>query len=89
MQSAELRARLRARLSPQGLSPRQTKVLHTLIEHEPGGFEGGMTNAKYRSITRASKATASRELKDLVLRGLLSEGDSRGRSTRYYLSLGA
>ena len=62
---ATLRARLRAELPIAELSQRQTKALHRLIEHEPVGFEGGLTNAKYCSMTGASRATASRDLADL------------------------
>ena len=36
-----------------------------------GGFLGGMTNDKYAKITGASKATATRDLTDLLRKGLL------------------
>jgi Fic family protein len=87
MESAVLRARLRATLAAMDLGPRQIKALYKLVEHEPAGFGGGLTNAKYRSMTGASKATATRDLADLVQRGFLRVGDASGRSTRYVLSL--
>ncbi len=89
VEAATLRARLRASLPLTELNQRQTKALHRLIEHEPRGFEGGLTNAKYCSMTGASKATASRDLADLVQRGLLAVGEASGRSTRYSLVRGS
>lgn len=89
VEAATLRARLRARLPFTELNQRQTKALHKLIEHEPQGFEGGLTNAKYCSMTGASKATASRDLTDLTERGLLVLGEGSGRSTRYSLARGS
>ena len=50
------------------------------------GFEGGMTAQKYISITGASKATATRDLKELeTLNVLISYGG--GRNTHYNLNL--
>ncbi len=47
-------------------------------------FRGGMTTRKYISITKTSKATATRDLQELAkLNILLQEGD--GRSTHYVL----
>ncbi len=52
----------------------------------PGKFEGGMTVRKYRSLTGASPATASRDLADLASAGLLVRSGG-GRSTRYDVSI--
>lgn len=50
------------------------------------GFVGGMNATKYMSITKTSKATATRDLQDLLsIKALISEGG--GRSTRYNLHL--
>jgi Fic family protein len=81
------RAALRTLASEQHLNPRQIKVMEKLIAAEPEGFEGGLSNKKYRSMTRASKATATRDLADLVARGLLRQREGGGRSTRYVLNL--
>lgn len=83
------RAALKAELTRHALQPRQVKVLTKLIEVGPSGFEGGMTNVKYRSITGVSKATAARDLSELVGRGLLTQSQSGGRSTRYGLTASA
>lgn len=84
---ALLRSRLRQATASEPLHPRQHKVLNKLIEAEPAGFEGGMTNAKYRAITRTSKATATRDLADLVARGWLEPAPSGGRSAHYRLAV--
>jgi len=66
------------------LNERQLKALNRLLDAEPGGFVGGLTNKKYASLTRASPATAQRDLADLVEKGcLIAVGG--GRSARYEL----
>ncbi|WP_298740468.1 Fic family protein [uncultured Chitinophaga sp.] len=60
------------------LNERQLKVIRKMLEAGPEGFEGGMTARKYISITRTSKATATRDLQELVELGALkSEGKTR------------
>ena len=50
------------------------------------GFEGSMSPKKYMSITKTSKATATRDLQLLAEVGaMLVEGG--GRSTRYHLAI--
>lgn len=57
-----------------------------MLDALPEGFEGGMTAKKYMSITKASKATATRDLQELVESGIvLSEG--AGRGIRYNLNI--
>lgn len=68
-----------------GLKERQGKIINRLLEAGPGGFEGGLTNRKYAALGHVSKATAQRELADLVQRGILCLSPSRGRSTSYDL----
>lgn len=67
------------------LSQRQKKVLQKMLECEPVGFVGGMTNKKYVSITRVSPASAKRDLVDLEEKGLLQRNESGGRSVSYSL----
>jgi len=45
-----------------------------------------MTNRKYASMTRTSRATAQRELADLVAKGVLQVNPAGGRSTSYRLN---
>ncbi len=58
-----------------------------MIECEPEGFIGGMTNKKYVSIAKVSPATAKRDLADLVEKKLLKKNESKGRSVSYSLVL--
>ncbi|QEC41893.1 Fic family protein [Pseudobacter ginsenosidimutans] len=68
------------------LNERQLKAINKMLEALPEGFEGGMTAKKYMSITRASKATATRDLQELSEKGvLLSQGG--GRSIHYNLNI--
>lgn len=69
------------------LSQRQKKVLQKMLECEPMGFVGGMTNKKYVSLTRVSPASAKRDLVDLEDKGLLKRNESGGRSVSYALVL--
>ncbi len=69
------------------LNERQLRVIRRMFEEGPQGFQGGMSPKKYIAITSTSKATATRDLQDLVTNGaLISSG--AGRSTRYQVNLG-
>lgn len=52
----------------------------------PSGFEGGLHAENYIKITRAPKATATRDLQSLVKKGAFSRTGEL-RHTRYYLQL--
>lgn len=65
------------------LNERQRKVLNRLLDAGPGGFEGGMNTRKYMSLARTSRATAYRELADLVAKGCLQPTGKGGRSSGY------
>lgn len=60
---------------------RQLKAVLKMLE-SPEGFEGGMTARKYGSITKTSKATATRDLQELVMLGALVPGGA-GRNVHY------
>jgi Fic family protein len=68
------------------LNERQKKVLNKMLEAGPGGFEGGLTPRKYQHMTRATGITATRDLADLVGKGLLVRKGA-GRSTFYDLAI--
>ncbi len=68
------------------LNERQKKTVNRLLDAGPAGFEGGMNARKYRGLTQASKATATRDLTDLLAKGLLRRSSSAGRSTRYEIA---
>lgn len=64
---------------------RQGKIMDRMLQAGPGGFEGGMTTRKAAALSRASRATAQRDLAELVAWGLLRPLTGRGRSTAYEL----
>ncbi len=68
------------------LNERQQKVVHRMLEEGHHGFEGGMNARKYVSLTSASKATATRDLQDLVEKGIFKPVGG-GRSTRYEINI--
>ncbi len=66
------------------LSERQLKVIRRMLDEGPEGFEGGMNARKYGSLMKVSKATATRDLQELLSIGVLMSIDgARGRSTSY------
>ena len=68
------------------LNARQKKAVRRMLDAGPEGFEGGMNARKYTAITKASKATATRDLQHLLeLGAFIQEGG--GRSTRYILNI--
>jgi Fic family protein len=78
-------AKARFWLAHQGtpLNERQRKVLNRLLD-AGDGFVGGMNTRKYASLTGVSRATAYRELADLVVKGCLTASGA-GRSVVYQL----
>lgn len=68
------------------MNERQLKVIRRMLEDGPDSFEGGMSAKKYRAITKASRATATRDLQELAhMKVLVQEG--AGRSVRYKVNL--
>jgi Fic family protein len=65
---------------------RQLKAIKRMLDEGPDGFEGGMTAKKYMSITKTSKATATRDLQALLETGAL-KAIGGGRSTSYSLNI--
>jgi len=68
------------------LNNRQLKVIKRMLEEGPKGFSGGMNAKKYMSITKTSKATATRDLQDLVGKGIFNPSGG-GRSIHYQINL--
>jgi Fic family protein len=67
------------------LNERQLKAIRKMTEIGRDGFEGGMTAKKYISLTKTSKATATRDLQLLFEIGaFVREGE--GRSVRYMVN---
>lgn len=69
------------------MNERQRKAVNRLLDAGEGGFQGGLTTRKYVSLTKASRATAFREIADLVNQRVLNQKrDGKGRSTSYDLN---
>ncbi len=67
-------------------NPRQKKVLLKMFEFGIDGFEGGMTAKKYMSITKTSRATATRDLQELAKNNMVKQY-GEGRNIHYHLKL--
>jgi len=84
------KAQFRLRAAQCQTNERQRKVLERLLEAghvgSGGGFLGGMTTDKYAKITGTSKATATRDLADLLAHGLLRV-EGVGKATRYAVNV--
>ncbi len=84
VQRVLFKARYWTQHAAKPLNERQRKALNALLDAGPGGFIGGMTNRKYASLTRASPATAQRDLAQLVELGCLVLAGA-GRAAHYEL----
>jgi Fic family protein len=62
-----------------------SKAVLKMLAQGADGFEGGMTARKYMGITRASKATATRDLQQLHEMGAFT-WEGGGRSVRCHLN---
>jgi Fic family protein len=60
---------------------RQRKVLNRLLD----GFDGKLTSSKWATLCKCSQDTASRDIDDLLKRGVLARNSAGGRSTSYSL----
>ena len=78
---AKLYEKLRGRLNA-----RQEKVLERMFREGINGFKGGLSAKNYISITKTSRATATRDLQELVALGALTKTGEL-RHTRYNLNL--
>lgn len=88
-QAAE-KAAFRLQAAQCDLNLRQRKVLERLLAagHTElgGGFSGGMTRDKYAKITGTTTVTATRDLSDLLAKGLLRV-EGVGKATRYAVNV--
>ena len=63
------------------LNDRQRMILNKLLD----GFEGNLTSTKWAKLAKCSQDTASRDIADLIDKGILQKSASGGRSTNYSL----
>lgn len=73
------------RFKPQ-INERQEMVIARIFKEGIEGFKGGLSAENYIRITKTSKATATRDLQDLVEKGALKK-TGQLKYTRYFLSL--
>ena len=76
------KARFWEALAGKKLNDRQQAMLNRLLD----GFEGKLTSSKWAIITKTSQDTASRDINDLLARGILRKDEAGGRSTSYSLA---
>ena len=71
-----------------GINERQTKVLNAILDKGIKNFEGGLSTKKYIKIANTTSATASRDIKGLVLLGCIKQiAGTSGRNVRYEVLL--
>lgn len=68
------------------LNERQEKVLERMFREGMEGFKGGLSAENYIKITHISRATATRDLQELVEKGVLIKVGQL-KSTRYHLNI--
>jgi Fic family protein len=66
------------------LNERQRRALERLFQEGPEGFKGGLSASNYIAITKTTRATATRDLADLVEKGALVQTGAL-KSMRYWL----
>jgi Fic family protein len=68
------------------VNERQRKVLNKLLDAGRGKFEGSLSTRKYSGMTGASRATAWREIEDMLQKNILRPLPGKGRSTAYAIN---
>jgi len=79
------KTRLLDRLRGQ-LNDRQHRALLRILREGPDGFKGGLSAGNYAAITKASAATATRDLADMVAKGAVLRTGER-RYARYHANI--
>ena len=72
----------------QPLNERQIKVLNKIFDVGIDNFEGGLNTKKYMAITKVSKATATRDISELIEFECIKQVDgTAGRNIRYTINI--
>ncbi len=79
------KARFYERLRGQ-MNERQEKAIARMFREGIDGFKGGLSADNYITITKTSRATATRDLQDLVAKAALTKTGEL-KHTRYHLAL--
>ena len=73
-------------IARNSMNGRQAKATERMFRECPDEFKGDLSAENYISITETSRATATRDLQDLVEKGAVTRTGAR-RYTRYWLNL--
>jgi len=65
----------------ESFNSRQRKILNRLLD----GLDGKLSSSKWAKLAKCSQDTASRDINDLIERGVLVKDQAGGRSTTYSL----
>jgi Fic family protein len=57
--------------------------LNRLLDGGENGFENGISASQYQKVAKVSKATATRHLNALLIKGCIEKLPGGGRNTRY------
>jgi Fic family protein len=76
------KARFWAGHADAALRDRQRLIVNRLLD----GSEGKLTSSKYARLAKCSQDTASRDIDELIARGILAKNQAGGRSTSYSLA---
>jgi Fic family protein len=68
------------------MNERQARVVARMFREGLDGFTGGLSAANYITISGTSRATATRDLQELVAMGALTQTGAL-KSTRYHLAI--
>ena len=68
------------------LNERQHKVIKRMFAEGYQGFQGGLSADNYIRISKTSPSTATRDLQDMIDKGILRKSGKR-RGTRYWLNI--
>jgi len=72
----------------KALNERQIKVLNKILDNGVENFEGGLSTKKYIALTKVSKATAVRDITQLVEYGCIKQIEATsGRNIRYIVNI--
>jgi Fic family protein len=70
------------------LNERHIKVLNKILDMGHENFEGGLSTKKYIALTRVSKATAIRDITELLKFGCIEQiENTAGRNIRYKIKI--
>jgi Fic family protein len=68
------------------VNERQHKGLNRLLDVGKGNFEGGLSTRKYMGMTKTSRATAWRDIEDMIRKKMIRALPGSGRSAAYEIA---